>query len=208
MTPWYSWAFDGVAGGALVAVGVILYQRYSSKKIGIPPFSSGKNSPVASESPVSANVAGPISDSQLAIGSNIKQSFEVHHHYIEQQEVQRSFVRSAPGPDEVSSALRHTKPFDYHHACESYEGLGVVWELFLGSILLTEHGWMIICYPQSETPMVSFSVSLLLPELKLADRRAMVWVKGRIKRAASGDIELEDDPEILSIGPAKDFEIK
>jgi len=34
MSSWYSWAFDGVAGGALVAIGVILYQRYSINSTG------------------------------------------------------------------------------------------------------------------------------------------------------------------------------
>jgi hypothetical protein len=46
---------------------------------------AGKNSPIIIDSPVSADLSGPITDSQVAVGSNISQSIAVHHHYPENE---------------------------------------------------------------------------------------------------------------------------
>ena len=42
---------------------------------------AGKNSPIIIDSPVSADMSAPVSGSQVAIGTNISQIGEVHHHH-------------------------------------------------------------------------------------------------------------------------------
>lgn len=47
MTPWYVWAFDGVGGAAVVAAGVVMFQRYSANRSRRIPTKT--DSPIANE---------------------------------------------------------------------------------------------------------------------------------------------------------------
>jgi hypothetical protein len=205
MSSWYSWAFDGVAGAALVALCGFLYQRHSSRPGNVSPLTSGKDSPVASGAPVSASVAGPISESQVALGSNISQSLLIHNHY-EAKESQRPLTTTAPSPAQIRDAIGQTRPFDRDRVCDNYTGLAVVWKIYFEAISRNSDLYQIFGRPgPNESPLVWFELTSIPPELKVADENAVLWVSGRIRRA-SADIRLERDPAILRIEHDQDSE--
>ena len=142
MTPWYVWAFDGVAGAAVVGIGIAVYQRYSSKqdRASTPSAAStGKNSPVVVDSPGSAILTAPVTDSQVAVGNNITQSVEVHHHHSENGDSAK-WTPTKPTPPQIIREIWDSLPFNRDRIRENYTGLSVVWETSIANVTAILHG--------------------------------------------------------------------
>jgi hypothetical protein len=202
MTPWYSWAFDGVAGAAVVGIGIAAYQRYASKadRSGSSPrVSARKNSLAAYESPVSADMTGPIIDSQVAVGSNISQSVAVHHHYGK-DEIPQKWISTEPTPIQILREIDAASPFDREHARKKYEGLIVVWEVTVFHVRSQFLGWTVLTsFSQGgKSVMVRFHLISVTAELKSATEGSPLLVRGTIESIVELGlgIQLKLNPEI------------
>jgi hypothetical protein len=219
MTPWYSWAFDGVAGAAVVGIGIAVYQRYASKVVrggNSSRASAGANFRSSYESPADADISGPITDSQVAVGSNISQSVAVHHHYAE-KEIPQKLTPTEPTPLQIMRAIKSVKPYDKHREREKFIDLEVTWRVKLsnmhptaihvaanGKESMTNSGdgaWLVTCVfrssPVSDALFVQFLLSDVPLELKIAERDASFLVQGRIEKVSVEDIYLRANPKIL-----------
>jgi hypothetical protein len=219
MTPWYVWAFDGVAGAAVVGIGIAVYQRYASKADrsgSSPKVSTSENSRTVNESPATADMSGPITDSQVAVGSNISQSVAVHHHYGE-NETSQKLTPTEPTPFQIIKAIRSVKPFDKHREREKFVDLDVIWRVRIGNLFPTElsmsgdkfeslkssanGAWMVTCvfdrFRDSEEVMVQFFLSEVPLELKIGDRHTSFYVQGRVEKVEQDAIHLRPNPRLL-----------
>lgn len=205
MTTWYYWAFDGVAGDAVVGIGIAVYQRYASKadrSSSSPRVSACENSRTVNESPATADLSGPITDSQVAVGSNIRQSVEVHHHYPEIGYSQK-WSPTEPTPFQILQEIDAALPFDRDHARKKYvNSLVVVWEVSLFSVnrifprvyfMQTRFGSKF----QHGVP-VYFSLTSVSAELKSATPGSILLVRGKIGSIKGWGlgIDLKLNPEI------------
>jgi hypothetical protein len=199
MTPWYVWAFDGVGGAAIVAACIAVYQRYSVKREqaeGRPlTIVGGTNSSITSASPISASLSGPVSDSQVAVGNNISQSVEVHHHYGD-PELAPALQPTTPSPEQICAAIFDATPFDRQHTRDKYQGIEVVWRTQLFGISREDDRWHLHCLSNAFVPSVFCYLSSIPPELKLAASGAVIWLRGKIREADMTHITLETDPDI------------
>jgi hypothetical protein len=204
-TPWYSWAFDGVAGAAVVAVGIAMYQRYSSRSdrlINGHSVSAGKGSSTVSESHVNASLIGPIAESQVAVGSNISQSVEVHHHYPENGNSQK-WTPTEPTPIEILQEIDAALPFDQDHARKKYiNSLIVVWEVSLfgvNRIYPMVHLVQTRFGPEfPDVVPVNFWLTSVSAELRSATLGSVLLVRGKIGTITGwgSGIDLKLNPEI------------
>ena len=194
-----------MAGAAVVTVGIAVYQRYSTKadpQISDHSVSAGKNSTIVSESPVSAGVTGPIADSQVAVGSNINQSVEVHHHYPDNGYSQK-WAPTGPTPIQILREIDATLPFDQDHARKKYlNSLIVVWEVSLFSVnriypmvhlVQTRFG------PEfPDNVPVNFWLTSVSAELRSATLGSVLLIRGKIGSITGWGlgIDLKLNPEI------------
>jgi len=161
-----------------------------------------KNSPIIIDSPVSADMSGPITDSQVAVGSNISQSVAVHHHYPENGYSQR-WTPTEPTPVQILQEIDAALPFDQDHARKKYvNSLIVVWEVSLFSVnrlypkvyfLLTRFG------PKFEGGVpVNIHLTSVSAELQSATRGSVLLVRGKIGSITGWGlgIDLKLNPEI------------
>ena len=147
MTSSYSWAFDGVAGAALVALCGFLYQRYSARTTSKSEFldiSAEKESSIVAESPGSLILAAPVTDSPIAVGRNITQKLEVHHHHEGNIHFE-DWTPTELTPSQILQEIRAALPFDREHVRENYKGLKVVWKTaFLSASSINPPNWHVI----------------------------------------------------------------
>jgi hypothetical protein len=203
--PWYAWAFDGVAGAAIVGVGIAVYQRYTSKPTHVSggnTVTSGGNSPVSIDSPVKADLSGPITESQVAVGSNINQSLAVHHHYPENGNSQK-WTPTEPTPIQILQEIDDLLPFDQDHARKKYlNSLIVVWEVsFLGLNRIFPKYYSVQTRFGPEYPHdvpVNFHLTSVKAELQSATKGSVLLVRGKIESITGRGlgIDLKPNPEI------------
>jgi hypothetical protein len=182
MSSWYTWAFDGVGGAAVVAIGIAWYQRRSMR-------SDRKGS-----------VAGSISKSQVAVGNNINQSVEVHHHH-EGNRHSAEWILTEPTPRQIEKEIEAALPFDRAQVAQKYLNLSVIWKVALCSISPKGASWAVLAFAlPGGTPLsasdITFDLSTVPTELRAATKNSILFVKGTIKHASKLSIELEIDPEI------------
>jgi hypothetical protein len=202
MTPWYSWAFDGVAGAAAVGIGIAVYQRYASKAVrggNSSRASAGADRRSAHESPANADISGPITDSQVAVGSNISQSIAVHHHYGKDGNPQK-WVPTEPTPIQILREIDTASPFDREHARKKYKDLIVVWEVTVFNVRSQSLGWIVLTsFSQSgKSVMVRFHLTSATAEFKSAAQGSPLLVRGTIESIVEMGlgIVLNRNPEI------------
>jgi hypothetical protein len=165
---------------------------------------------------VSTDLSGPITDSQVAAGSNISQSVAVHHHYAEKG-IPPELTPTGPTPLQIIQAIRSVKPYDKQREREKFINLEVTWRVKLdnmhqtnvliaadGEQSITRSGngaWMVTCVfkspPVSERQLVQFFLSEVPLELKIAERDASFLVQGRIEELVPEAIHLRANPNIL-----------
>jgi hypothetical protein len=204
MTPGYVWAFDGVGGAAAVAAGVAVYQRYSARKrpkIEAPTVTAQAHSLAVVESPGSLILAAPVTDSPVAVGSNISQTVEVHHHHG-MTDNPNEWTPTEPTPSGIMQEIAATLPFDQEHAREKYIALSVRWATSLVKVVRREKNWYVITlFPPNDDDCgiyVSFDLFSVTPELKSATIGSLLQVAGTIESVGSRvqGIDLEADPKI------------
>jgi hypothetical protein len=193
-SPWLALAVPVV-----VAIGIAVYQRFSSK----PDRGSkghkvtaGKSSPLSIDSPVSADLSGSIKDSQVAVGANINQTREVHHHY-EQGEKTDMWAQTEITPQHIWQEIGAALPFDKAHAREKYIGLRVVWGTTFSSVYRYEKFSRIITvWPHSGGffPQVSFELTEITPEVRSVTDGSLLLINGTIRSVGDLGIELMPDP--------------
>jgi hypothetical protein len=205
MSSWYTWAFDGVAGAAVVAIGIALYQRYTSKPHHVSEghtVTVSKNSPISIDSPVSADMSSPITDSLVAVGSNINQTWEVHHHHSEAEQAEK-WTPTEPNPIQILLEIDAALPYDRKHAKEKYKDLQVVWETSILTVQAENGGLSVgtvFRQPGEQVlrSLVDFRISSPTAELKSATSGSVVLIRGTIKSVLGWafGIDLKPDPEI------------
>lgn len=169
MTAWYSWAFDGVAGAAFVAISIAIYERHASKRDrikGITIFSAEKWLPAAD-------------------GSSAGQS--------------QGLGITEPSPSKILAEVDNSLPFDRHTAKLKYVDLPVVWKTLLSDFSYTDGGVMVHTRHKSDdggSALVAFVASSLPGNLKTATVGSELLIRGRIHRVWELGVYLADDPEV------------
>jgi hypothetical protein len=191
-------------GGGAVVVAIVgaLYQRLrpkshpASKQASI---SGTGNALMVAESPGGVSVLAPISNSPIAVGQNVSQSVEVHHHYERPGQL-GELLQTRPTPAEIFDELKSVMPFDLHHSREKYRGLSVTWKVILGAVSARDRTWFITAwFGATSGTAVGFSLSSVPPDLRAANAGATFWVLGSISRVWELGIFLENDPTILRV---------
>jgi hypothetical protein len=163
-----------------------------------------KNSPIIIDSPVSADMSGPITDSQVAVGSNISQSLAVHHHYPENGYSQK-WTPTEPTPIQILQEVDAALPFDQDHARKKYiNSLIVVWEVSLSSVdrinpklyLLQAHFGP--KFPGGVPVNLHLTSTSVSAELQSATAGSVLLVRGKIESITGWGlgIDLKLNPEI------------
>lgn len=199
MTPWYEWVFSGAGLFAVGAVGKAVYGRHvkkqDEKSRSLTP-STENHSLAVIESPGSLILAAPITDSPVAVGNNINQTIEVHHHHA--GEVQKEeWTLTKPTQVEILREIKAALPFDQEHASQKYVRLNVVWKVSFSAI--SQHGafFYVITTPFEEgkyIPTVNFVLSEVTPEIRSARQGSVFLVRGTIEQVDAITIRLERDP--------------
>ena len=154
---------------------------------------------------LSNSIDGPVTDSMLAVGANITQTFSrtVHNHYTEPAHDESSFsskVESRPTIAEMMDDLNtERKPYEWTKVHENYIGLSVCWPVTLHGVYppptyLRTHNWSVRLH-SIHNDMYAVNLDLDLekyPRLKVADRGDRAWVEGQIKSTSSYEVYLED----------------
>src|SRR5579872_124739 len=111
-------------------------------------------------------------------------------------------VETTPSPIDISEALAKLSPYDSLSAPQKYNGLPVQWRLRLASLTKIAREWA-ICF---ELPGVTVQVTIsdLPPQLKIAERGCVVWVRGAIAYIEHGSVIVLRDAEILHIGDKRE----
>jgi hypothetical protein len=197
---WYKWAFDGVGGAAAVALCARLLRRWAKRtKLG---HAAG-----VIQSAQVANISAPVGSSQIAMGTNISQTFEHHHHHYQPDCGAPLLRNSEPTPEQIWNDLGGVVPFDRVHAKEKYVGIPVLWKLrFSGvsEITLEKQCWLIHTYfvPDSkdepEWNIVTFRMTEVPTLLKAAPWSSVLWVRGTISSLDSS-VSLKQNPEIVKV---------
>jgi hypothetical protein len=203
MTPWYEWVFSGAGVIALGAVVRFVYKRLSGKAGGKGrpiTLSTGKNSPVVVDSPGGLVVSAPVTDSPVAVGTNITQSLEIHHHHSENRDSQE-WTPTEPTPIQILREIDATLPFDREHAKQKYKDLKVVWQTSLSTVRADGHGLAVGTFFRKEgepSVIVDFRLSSVMAELTSATEGSVLLVRGTIKSILgwAWGIDLKPDPKI------------
>jgi len=204
MTSWYQWVFEGVGSIAVVSACGFLLRRFFKKKMSDErdsrTVSSGDRSRYMTDSPVGATISGQITDSQVAFGSNIIQSVEVHHHFGKGGPSQE-WAPNEPTPIQILREIDAALPFDREHAKQKYKDLEVVWETSILRVRAQTRGCDVgTIFRQEGSPsvLVDFRLSSVPAELKSATEGSVLLVSGTIESVhgwAFG-IDLRPDPKI------------
>lgn len=203
MTAWYTWVFEGVGTLAVGGACGFLIQHLFKKmhrESDSPRVSGGKNSSIASESPVSASVSGPITASQVAVGTNISQIGEVHHHHGEGG-LPEKWILTEPTPDQILREVDSALPFAQENTRRHYIGLSIVWRAFFSGAVKINDSWLVMTTP-SEGVMAKLSINMCFlltsipADLNCATEGSALLVKGSIQKVESSNVQLESDPLI------------
>jgi len=166
---------------------------------------AGKNSPIIIDSPVSADMSAPVSGSQVAIGTNISQIGEVHHHHGESG-FSEKWIPTELTPIQILQEIDAALPSAKDHARANYKDLTVVWETSLRDLKANPHGadsgWLVITSFPAELVsinLVHFHLSSLSAELRSATVGSVLLIKGAIESVDHWYIGLKPDPEIRII---------
>ena len=108
-------------------------------------------------------------------------------------------VETTPSPVQIGQALANLSPYDSLSAPQKYVGLPVQWRLLFGSLTKLEGQWAIILDPSESGPFVEVRIANLPPQLKIAERGCVVWVRGFIAYIEYGNLIVVRDAEILRI---------
>lgn len=183
--PWYEWLFDGVGGAAAIAIVGFLVRRISKSQAETPSISANLDS---------------VSDSTVAIGTNVSQI--VHHHHVPDRPSD-ALKATEPSPSQIISDLKALPPFGKYRAQESYRGLSVLWPLILLEVDQPRGAWAVFFRSFEEwcshPPIVYAPFTELPPEMKVSPTGTLVWVRGRIRAVDRVSISLEADPEIVEV---------
>jgi hypothetical protein len=199
MTPWYEWVFSGAGVAALVAVGRSVYQRKAKGKGRSITLAAGKDASAVVESPGSLVLSAKVINSPVAVGNNITQTQEVHHHHAEGKGAPKSET-TEPTPEGLIQEIDAVVPFDQPHVRGKFVGLDVVWKLLYRSIDFYEPaGTVWVEQSPNSFPIIRFNLGSVPPEIKTATRGSVLLVRGTIKEIGGWHIVLEDDPEILLV---------
>ena len=133
---------------------------------------------------LSNSIDGPVTDSMLAVGANITQTFSrtVHNHYTEPAHDESSFsskVESRPTIAEMMDDLNTARTLHGVYPPPTY---------------LRTHNWSVRLH-SIHNDMYAVNLDLDLekyPRLKVADRGDRAWVEGQIKSTSSYEVYLED----------------
>lgn len=198
MTLWYVWAFDGIGATAVVGFGVAMYQRYTASrhdKSESPELSAAKASHVIRESPGSLILAGPVLESPVAVGSNINQSFEVHHHYDEGAP-SPELILTEPTPDQILREVSSALPFAQENTRRHYIGLSIVWRVFFSAASKLGDSWWVMTKASSTefVPNLCFRLTSIPADLNAATSGSTLLVKGSILDVQTLYVELNPDP--------------
>jgi hypothetical protein len=182
----YEWIFSGIGVSALTALAFVF------RKL----FRMGPSShPKIDVSVTDSNSLSDVVDSNVAIGSNINQEIAVHHHYGLERSLP-TFTETEPTPRQLGASIDALTPFDQQLVQEKYKGLKVLWFLPLYSVLkMRDDTWCVTFFDNDVR--VDTELIALTPELKVASKGDEFWIRGKIERASSYFISLEQYPEIL-----------
>jgi hypothetical protein len=194
---WYKWVFDGVGGAVLVAVGAWLFRRLRHS----PPVRPTVSGSLV-DSPVTANITAPLDQAQVAVGNNINQNVEHHHHYAA-SEIKKTKT-TEPTPKQILEEIDSALPIDQDNAKKKYIGLNVLWQTSLLAISEFKDRWIVVTrFPDRgyEFRSVCFSMSSVPSELSSATKYSTLLIKGVIRSVEghTSGIELETDPEVYVI---------
>ncbi len=197
---WYKWVFDGVGGAGLAAICTALVRSWARHKK--PRDIAG-----AIQSSQVANISAPVGSSQIAVGTNIRQKLENHHHHY-QPDIGPPLLRNTePTPTQIMEELRGVAPFDLENASRKYIGIPILWKLRFSAVSDLGHGepvWLIHTdfVPDSKEEcwreLVTFQMTEIPPLLKSAPQDSVLWVRGSVSSAIPF-VKLNRDPEILNV---------
>jgi len=152
-----------------------------------------------------SSVVGNMSDSAVAVGTNITQTFAptVHHHHhdpgsVEDASAFSGKTESKPTFAEIMADLnKERSPFEANQRYKHYSGVRICWPGAFVNV------WD--SHPDGRTTVrlamsadinwdgVTFEVNLNeYPTLRVAEKGHRMWVEGTIRRISHGDIYLED----------------
>ncbi len=158
---------------------------------------------------LSNSIEGSVSDSMLAVGTDINQTFSptVHIHQVEPARDEGSFsskVESRPTIVEIMDDLnKERKPYERTQVHKHYIGLPVCWPVTFYGVwpppsYLRDPSWSVRLHSiHNERYGVNLHLDLeQYPRLKIADRGHRAWIEGQIQRADSEDVYLEDGAKL------------
>lgn len=145
--------------------------------------------------------AGDVSDSMVAMGTNINQSYSptVHNHYAEPPQNADPFfgkVESTPTIADIMNDLdQKRKPFEANQRYKHYVGLQVCWPVSVYGVWESRPpGRWTLRLESIESHNHSVIVEINIeeyPKLKVIDRGHPAWVEGKIRSVGIGDVYLE-----------------
>jgi len=196
----------------VIAGVVVLFIGFVSKRIWtkwFKPFSEEKPSVLRDEivDSVVGNVSGNISNSPVAIGGTVHQLVTYQTSPPAQPTEKRI---SRPTPDEIKEYFARLTPYQLTQPQTQYHGLTVSWPLRFCSlspadVFPEDKNQMRVMATQLVNPKseignwmhIFFEISIQdFPEFKIARHGDKMWVKGRILRAHSTSIDLENPVEV------------
>jgi hypothetical protein len=204
MADWLKWAFEGV--GAVLfatAVGFLLKQRFLVKENQVPKTQTFGDVQTVTKSPGSLSVLAPVTGSAVAVGANIQQSYEVHHHHPNRDH-EPELVESKPTSKQILEEIGKLPPFLANQARLDYQNLTVCWHLRLRSI--ESYGsskWIVACIHHEDQPLAATVVLLsftesMPPELRTTKQDTPLWARGKIESVGTSYITLTE-PTILKL---------
>ncbi len=152
------------------------------------------------------STVGDVTDSMVAVGTNINQTFRptVHNHYVEpaqNADLFSSKVESTPTIADIMNDLdKERKPYEANQVHKHYVGLRVCWPVTVYGVWEGHRGgsWT-IRLPSADNDRLAVTVRVDIedyPKLKVVERGHRAWVEGRIRDVNTGDVYLEDGAQI------------
>lgn len=138
-------------------------------------------------------MVGSVSDSMVAVGTNINQSSIVHHHHAEPPQSVDPFygkVESKPSIVEIMEDLaQERKPYEANQRYKHYAGLPVCWPVTVYGVWENplEDTWTIRLESEAgdrNGVIVEIDIKKY-PKLKVVARGHRAWVEGTIRKVDS-----------------------
>jgi len=152
------------------------------------------------------STVGNTSESNVAIGSNITQSYQgvTHNYYgatLPDSLALHGRVASKPSLVEIAQAIQSAKPYDQILMSRNYVGLSVSWPVIFSSIREGDesNSWY-VSFDSPEKHFIWVSAYLDIekfPKLKVIDSGHPSWIEGRIVSVSTSHVQLEANPKII-----------